>query len=240
MLGVFLMAELKLNEVLKTGGFYTRMLEDGVMFDQSKGMYPSRLIGYEGPKPAKYGTVYSTTYGYVLRGEVTVKTGALMHPVTLGEGQFFSVVDEFELEGSAKVALFERIGFRGINSFGGPIEERGRLAYIDGCSDSLLVHPPRLGDPCFNLLVFPENTRQTMHTHPSIRLGVVVKGQGRCVTPEGELPLTEGFVFCLEEMGKHCFFTDDSQMYIVAYHPDSDWGPTDENHPMLNRTLMQH
>jgi hypothetical protein len=27
-------------------------------------------------------------------------------------------------------------------------------------------------------------------------------------------------------------------MDVIAFHPDSDWGPTDEKHPMLNRTYL--
>jgi hypothetical protein len=25
---------------------------------------------------------------------------------------------------------------------------------------------------------------------------------------------------------------------VIAYHPDSDFGPTHENHPMVNRTIV--
>jgi hypothetical protein len=28
-------------------------------------------------------------------------------------------------------------------------------------------------------------------------------------------------------------------MRVIAYHPDGDWGPTDENHTMLNRTYIK-
>ncbi len=34
----------------------------------------------------------------------------------------------------------------------------------------------------------------------------------------------------------HRFKTGPEPMTIVALHPDSDWGPTDEAHPMINRT----
>jgi hypothetical protein len=27
-------------------------------------------------------------------------------------------------------------------------------------------------------------------------------------------------------------------MVVMAYHPDSDFGPEDENHPMINRTIV--
>ena len=28
-------------------------------------------------------------------------------------------------------------------------------------------------------------------------------------------------------------------MDVVAYHPDSDTGPTHDDHPMLNRTIVE-
>jgi hypothetical protein len=28
-------------------------------------------------------------------------------------------------------------------------------------------------------------------------------------------------------------------MVVVAYHPDSDYGPTHEAHPMINRTVVR-
>jgi hypothetical protein len=34
----------------------------------------------------------------------------------------------------------------------------------------------RLGDPCLNGLWFPLGTRQTAHTHPSVRIGMVDDG----------------------------------------------------------------
>jgi hypothetical protein len=27
-------------------------------------------------------------------------------------------------------------------------------------------------------------------------------------------------------------------MDVIAFHPDSDFGPEDENHPMINRTIV--
>ena len=47
-------------------------------------------------------------------------------------------------------------------------------------------------------------------------------------------------MFCLPEGDVHSFKTSTQIMDIIAYHPDSDFGPTDENHPMLNKTLINH
>lgn len=64
-----------------------------------------------------------------------------------------------------------------------------------------------------------------MHTHPSVRLGLVVEGKGICIASEGEIDLVEVSVFCLGEMKQHCSRTDNNNyMKIVAYHLDSDWG----------------
>ncbi len=218
-------------------GVSSQPLENGLIFDESMGMYPSQLIGYDGSGQMEVGCHTSTVFGYVSQGDISLVVNGRNWDIELG--YYFSVVGPFTISGTGKAVLFRRYGFRGTFNIGGPVENRGRLAYIDGCSDSLLIHSPRLGDPCLNLLVFPKNTRQTMHIHPSIRLGMVISGEGRCITPQGEIPLQKGNVFCLKEMEKHCFYTDDSEMRIVAYHPDSDWGPTDENHPMLNRTLFE-
>ena len=124
----------------------------------------------------------------------------------------------------------------------GKLEEEGRLRYINGCTDSLLIPPIKLGDPCLNLLYFPPSTDQTMHTHPSDRIGTILSGEGICVTEDGrgrlEHLLLPGMLFCIHAGGKHKFQTEASPMRVLAYHPDSDYGPTDETHPMINRTMI--
>ena len=80
----------------------------------------------------------SNSYGYVLDGEVNIEGKVI------GKEQYFShwSLEPQKITYTGKLVLFTRIGFKGQNLVGGPIEERGRLAYIDGCSDSLLVYPP--------------------------------------------------------------------------------------------------
>ncbi len=121
---------------------------------------------------------------------------------------------------------------------GGPVEPEGRLKYIDGCTDSLLLPPWKKGEPCLNHLHFPPGIDQTMHTHPSVRLGVVVNGYGECITPESKVPLEPGMTWIIEPEQQHKFRTTDQVLDVLAYHPDSDYGPEDESHPMLNRTLI--
>jgi len=136
--------------------------------------------------------------------------------------------------------VISQAGWLGMFMVGGPVEATGRLRYIDGCTDTLLVPPVKLGDPCLNALWFPAGTEQTMHTHPSVRIGVVIRGRGECVTPVERAPLRPGMVFVIHADGEHRFRTDGDQgMVVVAWHPDSDWGPTDEQHPMLTRTIIE-
>ena len=77
-----------------------------------------------------------------------------------------------------------------------------------------------------------------MHTHPSLRAGIVLAGEGRAIHPGGELPLTPGCCWFLDTNGEHCFYTDDSELTVCAWHPDSDTGPTHDDHPMLNKTIV--
>ncbi len=202
-------------------------------------------------------------FGYVYSGDATLTTSRGL-TAQLNKNSYFSLSDgSFALSGAFKCALIEIFTDRGLygktrynayDTIGGPIEATGRLKYIDGCTDSLLIPPVKKGDPCLNHLHFPTDIIQTAHTHPSHRLGLVVNGRGQCVTPFGNLPLEEGILFVIKEYdgkekaagldgglyeaGTHKFDTQDSVMDVIAFHPDSDFGAEDENHPMINRTIV--
>jgi len=182
---------------------------------------------------------YSTYYGYCF-GKVEIEINKKRFE--LEEGDFFSIpCNEHEIEFKAvqsKVFVVSRLGYKGQFVIG-KVEEIGRLSYIDGCSDSMLVYPPRFGDPSISHLHFPPNITQSFHTHPSIRVGVVISGNGFASLDGYELPLTAGSMFCLNEQEFHRFRTEGEHMNIIAYHPDGEWGPTDENHTMLNRTYLK-
>jgi hypothetical protein len=156
----------------------------------------------------------------------------------LKPGMYFCVVGRCKFFSNAGVFI-ERQGYVGLNTIGGPVEQFGRLAYIDGCTDTLLIGPPVLGDPCFNLLHFPKQINQTMHTHPSLRCGITLSGSGVARFPKGEVPLSPGHCWFLETGGEHAFYTTDSELLVTAWHPDSDTGPHRDNHPMLNRTIVK-
>jgi hypothetical protein len=130
--------------------------------------------------------------------------------------------------------------YRSVRQLGGPLEPAGRLRYVDGCSDTLLVCPPRLGEPCLNHLHIPAQTDQSEHTHPSLRVGVIARGRGVCRTPAGDVPLTQGLGWLIPSGLRHSFITREQALDVFAWHPDSDFGPTDEDHPMINRTLLSH
>lgn len=176
-----------------------------------------------------------TAYGFVFSGVAFIDNRLVK------EGEYFVTVSPSVVKTTGLTAIFNRLDWVGRSIYGGEINKViGDVKYIDGCTDSLLVAPLRLGDPCLNALYFPPNVSQTFHTHPSIRLGCVIEGSGvACIeNDEQQIPLQVGTVFGIEANQRHRFVTKDERMVVIAYHPDSDWGPTDEAHPMINRTVL--
>lgn len=192
--------------------------------------FPTSLfISGEQPVDIPEGT---TAFGYI---ECDDYHNSLMKP---GDGVFCS------LPGGKTVPPFKgflcvRHDYIGMQYIGGPVEELGRLKYIDGCSDSLLLSPLLKGDPCLNFLYVPPGLDQTAHTHPSVRVGMIISGRGYCKTEDGNLPLEVGSVFVLPPEELHSFHTEDDSLRIVVYHPESDFGPTHEEHPMINYTFVE-
>ena len=182
----------------------------------------------------------ATHFVFAHRGLANLSRGGVRFPIS--GGMFAAVPGVAQLAGaepdSAGVVI-SHIGYLGMFQLGGPIEERGRLRYIDGCTDSLILAPPVLGDPCLNHLHIPAGTRQTEHDHPSIRIGLIVRGEGVCVTEAEELALRPGLAFMIAQDVAHSFRTNTSSLDVVVYHPESDTGPTHEDHPMLNRTIVR-
>ena len=207
-------------------------------------MYPSFSVMLEPgdqvqfPAEMRWCSIYGFSFGMN-----TIKIGDRLK--YLEGGQYFSFwtgenSPEFSL--NEKLLLIVRLGYKCQDTTGW-VEAQGRLSYIDGCTDSLLVYPPRHGDPSLNLLYFPHGIEQTRHLHPSVRVGCVISGHGFSdVWEAGNLvsnPLNAGDHFCLTENELHRFRTEDSHMTVIAWHPDGDWGPTDHNHTMLNRTYTR-
>lgn len=178
-----------------------------------------------------------THFGFVQSGNATIS--ATCGSFELRAGMYFCVPGLAEINGRGAGFVASRIGYNGFFHVGGPIEETGRLRYIDGCTDSLLIAPVVKGDPCLNLLHIPPQTRQTAHTHPSLRAGIIVSGEGVCQTANTALPLAPGIVFVIPTDVLHSFHTQSISLRVIAWHPDSDVGPTHENHPMVNRTWIK-
>jgi len=181
---------------------------------------------------------HSSVYGYSF-GHTAIKVDGRSYTLLPQHYFSFSVTSSFTVASVSEGHLFLvcRSGYRAQDVLG-RIEDRGRLTYIDGCSDSLLVYPPRQGDPSLNLLYFPPGIDQTFHVHPSIRLGCIARGQGLADLKHTEHQLNAGDMFYLTEQELHRFRTKNSSMTVIAWHPDGDWGPTDHNHTMLNRTYI--
>jgi mannose-6-phosphate isomerase-like protein (cupin superfamily) len=198
--------------------------------------YASAVCGWN--RSGFHLTGSTTTFGVVTEGEAVLEMGKRKIP--LSAGMFFVLNCEAVIGGANGCGLLIcSHGYRGLFQVGGPVEQRGRLLYIDGCSDTLLVCPPRLGEPCLNHLHIPPHTRQTEHTHPSERVGVILRGRGECRTPEGTYPLEPGMGWRIPTGCLHSFHTQAESLDVIAWHPDSDFGPTDENHPMINRTIIR-
>lgn len=174
-----------------------------------------------------------TIFGIVISGVALVNERIVL------AGEFFTTVNQSSIKSFGNTVCFHRNNWVGKQIIGGAINPYvGDVRYINGCTDSLLVCPPKLGDPCLNALYFPPYTEQTFHTHPSIRLGCVMFGNGTACLDKEELELETGSVFSIKKEEIHRFKTNKQRMLVIAYHPDSDWGPTDEKHPMINKTIL--
>jgi quercetin dioxygenase-like cupin family protein len=180
-----------------------------------------------------------TTFFVVVMDNVTIECFTVDR-MYVSEGMYGCAVGPLDVRGSdCRVMLVTAKRYRGIYTLGGPVEETGRLKYIDGCTDTGLIQPLRLGDPCLNALYFPAGTRQTAHMHPSHRVGVVLYGEGICETPISSKPMRAGDMFIIPAGSVHRFITQEYEMRIVAFHPDSEFGPTDERHQMLKATIIE-
>jgi quercetin dioxygenase-like cupin family protein len=176
-----------------------------------------------------------TGFGFVCSG--VAQTESPGFKLQLSAGMFFSAPGPTTVIGLHGF-LCSRKAYRGLPIWGGPIETFGRLKYIDGCSDTLLLAPPIKGDPCLNYLYIPPGVSQTPHTHPSVRVGCILDGAGICQLASKTIDLVSGDVFVLPTDELHGFHTQGQHLRVVVYHPDSDFGPTDEAHPMINRTII--
>lgn len=220
----------------------------------------TNIFGFENISPENEGKTNASIpplgacFGYVHSGTVFLNLGTEI--IQVNKGWWFSTTSGAKVftSSNCRFSLFQRLGYRGVNACG-RVESNGRLGYIDGCTNSVLTGPHKKGDPVLNALYMPDAIHQTMHTHPSLRAGIIIDGDATCNTPSTVLgidyskvkdtecnvfPLVPGTIFILPKDGWHKFRTDLTQgtLRLVAYHPDSDFGLTDEESPMLNRTMV--
>ena len=68
----------------------------------------------------------------------------------------------------------------------------------------------------------------------------ISSGRGYCIDGDNQqLDLLAGMIWVIPNNTVHSFHTyDQTDLNVIAYHPDSDWGPEDEEHPMLKRTWV--
>jgi len=214
--------------------FHPLQLRTGGGLDLRQDAFPSRVQTWDASEMELFGD--GTSFGFLQDGEATLTCELGKFP--LRAGMYFSLPQAGRVEGQGRGLVITQLNYQGLFQLGGPVEEQGRLQYIDGCTDTLLISPVRWGDPCLNLLHIPPGTEQTQHTHPSFRAGVIVSGHGQCITPSGDFELSPGLAFVIPAEGLHSFHTQEEALRVIAYHPDSDFGPTDEAHPMINRTII--
>ena len=118
--------------------------------------------------------------------------------------------------------------------------DMGNLSYMDGGTNTTAVNPGRLGDPVVNYVHFPAGMYQTLHTHPSHRIGMVLKGVGKIELDHGEFPLETGDVFFMQRNMLHNFTCpyENEDVVLFVFAPDSGTGPTDEVNPLKIRTYV--
>src|SRR5262245_47420717 len=128
----------------------------GQVEDLSRNEFPSQVWAWNGEPLAL--SENGTHFGFVYAGPAVLRCSAGIFP--LKSGMYFAVPGELCIEQGCGM-IISQLGFHGLFQLGGPVEDVGRLRYIDGCTDSLLISPVIRGDPCLNLLHLPPNTRQS-------------------------------------------------------------------------------
>jgi len=182
----------------------------------------------------EYTTVTKTTKYFALLGSVSTNT------LKTETGLFVGALNEtVTFKGDGYVV--ETPGFKTLTEKIATLDPtiHGDLSYINGCSNTNVINPPRNGDPCLNYLYFPKGVNQSFHTHPSLRVGFVLHGHGTAWIENDKYELNAGDVFVLDRMVNHRFSTEDSPMSLIAFHPDSEDGPRDEGNPMKTRTYIK-
>lgn len=206
--------------------------------------------GKEGNHQIRLPAVDGGVYGVVTQGSVLLAENQTFH--TIKAGHFFTTKKgaKFQLEDPQTVIVtvqFEQ--YKGVFTLG-EIPSFGNLGYINGAYNRVLSGPQMKGLPCLNSLHIDVPIDQTAHTHPSTRVGVIMDGniEARIYRNEDDklprkLILAKGDVFVMKPDTIHSFHKTDAQgdnpMHLVAFHPDSETGPTHEVAPMMTNSLVK-
>ena len=180
-----------------------------------------------------------THFGFVYDGNPVLDRSAGLQEYKLYPGMYFSLPGEGKIGGKTSSGLVVTCPtFKGVFLIGGAVESTGRLGYIDGGTDSILIPPIMQGDPCLNALYFAPGVEQTVHSHPSYRMVMILEGSGECETPNSITTMLPGLAFFIPANSLHKFRTTKDKLTAICFHPDSDTGFTDAEHPMLKRTMV--
>lgn len=171
---------------------------------------------------------------------VTVGKNCSVHDsegkILLPENYYFRLGPGVKIRG--KSALVVLVAMPPRETKFGKIPQRGAIEYEPGGQETTLVYPDIFGEPTLNFLSMEPHFRdQLMHWHDAIRINIVISGEVFCETPS-HAPVTcnRGSIIILPNGALHRFRTNSTGMKFVAFHPDSEFGPTPKNNPMFNKT----
>ena len=213
------------------------LLRHNLVEDLTQDQFPAILRTWQGSSLDLPAT--GTHFGFIYQGHPLLDRQCGKESYRLHPGMYFCLPNMGHIDGANSSGIIITCPqYGGMFSLGGAIEPTGRFTYIDGGTNSLLIPPVFLGDPCLNAMYFPPGIDQTMHTHPSYRIGIVVAGDGEIETPQTVKSLKPSTLFLISANCLHKFRTYENSLTVVVFHPDSDTGFTDRNNPMLKRTIV--
>ncbi len=212
-------------------------LQQAISDDLSQDVFPARVSTWH--ERALDLPDSGTHFGFVAQGRASLWRQEYSTEYGLVAGMYFCLPRGGYLDGTQSTGIvITCLNYRGMFSLGGPIESRGRLAYIDGGMSTVLIPPMQRGEPCLNAMYFPSGVEQTLHSHPSYRVGLAIAGTCEIITPTTIIDIEPNTVFVIPAHSLHRFRTYDQNLTIVVFHPSSSIGLTHQQNPMLEQTIV--